>query len=194
MIDATPGKFFWGIPHSDLGGHLAWTTGSLHDEARDIDLKIPSWSWFGYKGLIGMGHVGELPLSFLAVYRWRNDCLERICTLTALSLPPYPHDDGTIGDHVIWRDASEWAVNLEDIPQNVVLNEDQLIFWTYVVSGPTAETEFALVAQQRDENWPHLFAVHISLSNGVAKRIYRPSSTAEEWWSRNAVKKLIILE
>jgi len=79
IIEAIPDDFFWGIPYSAFGEYLTWTVyrppwddGRSGDQRRDCGLKLPSWSWFGWKGVITLANDRKPTQSLLSVYRWQD--------------------------------------------------------------------------------------------------------------------------
>jgi hypothetical protein len=85
-------------------------------------------------------------------------------------------------------------LDLKDIPENVVLNEDQHIFWTYVFSDERFDEEWALVAEVQSGPAPHVCCLQISWSGSIARRVGQVTFYEDNWPYQKSVKKLIILE
>jgi hypothetical protein len=194
IMEAIPDVFFWGIPHSEFGEYLTWTVWrrpwgddkDKFDQRRDCGLQVPSWSWFSWKGTISLDNDMKPYSSFLAVYRWQNGHLQQICTPRAISYSDYSNEDT-----IVWRDDADWEVNMDDIPKDVALNENQIIFWAFVIPVPIPGVgEWVLVA----ENSHFICTIRITWHDHIARREARDSFHIRDWPMHSAVKKLIIME
>jgi hypothetical protein len=192
IMAAIDDDFFWAIPYSRFGEFLAWWSDKIPNERRNCDLLIPSWSWLSWKGIINMPSTWDSIVSLLAVYRWRSGRLEQICTPTDTSLPNWRDNMDKQPGQIIWNDVSEWTVDMDDIPSDVPLNENQLIFWTFTVAySSPEECEYALVGH---DGVCHMQTLSITWDHGIATRLGRVTFEVANWPFESAVKKLIIME
>jgi len=200
IMEAIPDEFFWGIPYSAFGEYLTWTVyrppwddGRSVDQRRDCGLKIPSWSWFSWKGIITLANDMKPTQSLLSVYRWQDGNLKQICTPKVVSLPDrYGTNDDDQRDQTIWRNETEWTVSLDDIPKDVVLNENQLIFWGFVIGCPIPEVGERVLVGHNGMYFVHV--LRITWRNNIATRVARETFRENEWPIESAVKNLIIME
>ncbi|KAF2830081.1 hypothetical protein CC86DRAFT_403403 [Ophiobolus disseminans] len=133
---AIPDEFFWGVPYSRFGEYLAWTVDRPPwdfknfeiDQRQNCCLQIPNWSWFGWKGVISRANDMKPTKSLLAVYRWQEGHLQQICTPEILTLPRSGNGEDEAHYPTVWHDDAEWTVSLDDVPADVVPNENQIIF------------------------------------------------------------------
>jgi hypothetical protein len=183
-------EFFWGIAYPRFCQSLAWEMQDIlstyfSDQRRNCGLSIPSWSWLSWRGVIDLNGFSQVRQSLLAVYRWRSGQLEQICTpeVTSLFERSYP-----LQAEVIWRDDSDWKVCIEDLPSDVTLNENQLIFW-----APTGAmfSEYVLIGEGLYDD---VVALSMTCSDKIATRLGRVTFKLEEWPVGNVLKKLIIME
>ena len=195
IMAAIDDKFFWGIPYSRFGQFLAWAvervlSEDVPDERRDCGLSIPSWSWLSCRGAIDLNSFPRVRQSLLAVYRWRSGQLEQICTPELTSL--FEGSNLRQAD-VIWYDDSDWTVCIEDLPSDVTLNENQLIFWAPTVANSNnKEREYVILGDNMFGE--DLIALDITWKDKIATRLWRVNFELEDWPVGNVVKKLIIME
>jgi hypothetical protein len=199
IMAAIDDKFFWDLPLRGFGGYLVWASstssfglGELPDQRRDCGLSIPTWSWLSCKGMIDLGALkGPIDL-LLAAYRWRSGQLKRMCKPYTASLNYSPKDEQKEQKQTIWYDDSEWTVGTNDIPSDVMLNEDQIIFWAFTVAhSTTEERKYALVGQDILLN---TLALSITWNDRIATHLGSVSFEENEWPFERAVKKLMIMQ
>jgi hypothetical protein len=191
IMEAVPIKIFWGIPLLDFGRHLLWNLwNEKSDPHRNCKQKVPSWSWFAWKGQITM----RAPSCLLTIYRWKQGQLQQIhAPLVASDLGTHQQTDR---DLTHWVDPTDGVVKPDDIPEGVVLNENQLIFWGLVweADGVLEMHDQVLVATRP---WIHICTLVISRHKNVTHRegyrkwVMRDYGYPQE---KHAVRRLIILE
>jgi hypothetical protein len=186
IMEAIPGEFFWGIPAWNFGTRLLWhhrdhsSTPVEASVRRFCALKIPSWSWFAWKGCVELGTGNGCVLT---IYRWKHEKLQILYYANRLLWPEVFES--------IWGDSSGWLVELNDIPESVVLNENQLIFWAFVLEADGIhqihdQVVVELMIPPSVDTWV------ISWHNGVARR--EGNGCFSESRMKDAVKKLIVME
>jgi hypothetical protein len=185
-MEAIPGEFFWGIPLLEFGVRLLWhyrdhsPTPMEASVRRFCALRIPSWSWFAWKGCIELGRNNGC---LLTIYRWKHGKLQYIYD---------PHRSSWPGVfETIWGDPSGWLVELNDIPEGIVLNENQLIFWAFVLEADGIHQMHDQVVVESTKP-PSVDTWVISWHNGVARR--EGNGRFPESRMKDAVKKLIVME
>lgn len=88
----------------------------------------------GWKGAITMTSVDGEPESSVSCYQLGDSNLEQICLTTIeLFLLDDIGIDGKRKTDLNWKDETEWITTLEDTTNNVTLNGNQVIFWTFIV-------------------------------------------------------------
>lgn len=187
IMAAIDDELFWGIPYSRFCQFLAWVVNVVPsadnpDQRRDCGLPIPSWSWLSWRGEI----VFSYGKSLLAVYRWRSGQLEQICTPQVASL------FGKSDHRQIWYDGSDWTVRVGDLPSDVTLNENQLIFWAPTVANSTQkEREYVIIGESFNDE---MIALSVTCSDKIATRVGRFDFNRKDVPFGDVVKKLIIME
>lgn len=196
IMAAINSEVFSGLPHSTFGESLAWevekgTPENIPDQRRNCGFAIPSWSWLSWRGVIKLQNDLSKIIheSLLTAYRWRRGRLEQICApkttsvlsddLTTMEVP-----DSELSD-------SEWTVRIDDLPSDVKLNENQLIFWAPTVTNTIPEG-YKYVITGRD--FRHVIALHVTWRDKIAPRLGRVLLGMEDWSLESSVKKLIIME
>lgn len=188
-----------------LGGRARRQTGGkmIMNERRDSRSQIPSWSWLAWRGL---AVVAPTILSLVSVFRWRNGQLKQLCAPGILSLPthqqsPAPSSMHHMGPpHVLWDDESEWTVGLDDLPEGIVLPEDHIVFWAWVIPNRTGrQDEQAIIGYDpRDFRMGRtkgfFWTLEIIRNHHVAQRVASDRFEIKDSSLAGAVKKLIILE
>jgi hypothetical protein len=193
IMAAIDDEFFWGIPYSRFCQFLAWAvqgipSRNIPDRRRDCGLSIPSWSWLSWRGVINLDDYFEINQTLLAVYRWRSGQLEQICTPEATSL----WRSDVRQAYVIWRDDSDWTVRIDDLPSDVTLNENQLIFWAPTVADSTQkERECVIIGIG---HFTGVVTLSMTCSDNIATRLGRVDFEMKDWPVGNIMKKLIIME
>jgi hypothetical protein len=194
IMAAIDDEFFWGIPYSRFCKSLAWKvdterSDNILEQRRNCGLSIPSWSWLSWRGVIDLNGGPMMRKSLLALYRWRSGQLERICTPQVTSL--FEESDFRQAD-VIWRDDSDWTVRIDDLPSDVTLNENQLIYWAPTVANPIRkEREYVIIGESL---YDMVVALSVTCSDKIATRLERVTFEPGVWPVGNVVKKLIIME
>ncbi|KAH6672013.1 hypothetical protein B0J14DRAFT_669536 [Halenospora varia] len=137
VLKAIPDEFFWGTPHSQFGEYLVWDKAWLIDcktgplQLRNLP-RIPTWSWIAWKGQLSMRYDGHHPSSLISCYRFRNGQLERMSMpkITSFSLGNVEMDYD-LPIEAMWENEDEHLVTIEDIPTNIALEDNHVIFWTF---------------------------------------------------------------
>lgn len=202
-------EFFWGSPYSEFGATLMLTifhhysrSQEVVDQRRTFNLLIPSWSWFGWKSIVHLPAFRAYTKSLLAVYRWQDNQRVSI-SRTNISTLSKEEGHGLIfgvdtREQNIWHNKVDWSVGMDNIPHNVTLNNNQLIFWTFVISCPISEIgEYALMGRD-NRNEPQGNATSLALriiwSDNIARRVAYKRVLVSDRFAGRAVKKLIVLE
>jgi len=81
---------------------------------------------------------------------------------------------------------------VDDIPKDIMLNENQLIFWAFVISCPIPEVGERVLVGHNGMYLVHV--LRITWRNNIATRVARETFRENEWPIESAVKKLIIME
>jgi hypothetical protein len=194
IMAAIDDEFFWGIPYSRFCKFLAWEldekmSDNVLEQRRDCGLSIPSWSWMSWRVEIDLNSYTGVRQSLLAVYRWRSGQLEQICTPEVTSL--FEKSDLRQAD-VIWREDLDWTVCIEDLPSDVTLNGNQLIFWAPTMANFTQkEHEYVIIG---GSHYDKVIALSVTCTGKIATRLGRVTFEPKDWPVGNVVKKLIIME
>ena len=217
ILEAIPNEFFWGIPYSMFGEYLCWTEQSPGEKREDDGplqrryLKdAPSWSWVAWKGAISMTFGGVRAESFLSCFRYMNNTLVQMSTpgLTSFRIESFDTDE-VLNDEVVWSGPHEYGCTMEDIPMNVSLTENYVVFWARVVKLQAKEAcEHDCFKSRNLEDEPNdrlfryyaligrhvegeLHILELSWESGIARR--ERLHLWYTWPASKAERKLVIL-
>jgi hypothetical protein len=99
------------------------------------------WTWMAWDCEVSFNVIG-LPQSLISCYRFRSNQLKPVSIPTITSFPTRdPDEEDSPPVEFIWHNENEYLVTVNDIPHNVYLQGNQVIFWAYVSIEPSAEAE-----------------------------------------------------
>ncbi|CAN9426899.1 unnamed protein product [Alternaria alternata] len=196
-------ELFWGIPHSRFCEWLVWDVAKVPPETisgqrRDCGLSIPSWSWLSWRGVIiirdpeSNSPSSDMYQPLLAVYRWRSGQLEQICAPELIE-PYSSYYRMQQRVDAIWRNESDWTVRIDDLPSDITLNENQLIFWAPTLAHSTQEgCDHVMVGY---DTFGAVLALEVMWSDQIASRLGTIRfEVGDHGQFERAPKKLIIMQ